>query len=82
MLESTIEFLKCVRCGSKLEVDVFKHDLEIDEGILNCHKCPLSYPIIKKIPIMWDDFTKYLSVRKLLGGNLYQSPTSSKLKNF
>ena len=34
MLESSVKFLKCVRCGSNLELDVFKLDHEIKEGIL------------------------------------------------
>jgi len=54
MLESTVTFLRCVRCGSKLELDVFKLDKEIEEGILECKKCTLVFPIIEKIPFLWD----------------------------
>jgi len=82
MLESSLEFFRCVRCGSKLDLDVFKIDKEIEEGILECCKCYLIFPIIKKIPILWDDFSKYLSDRKVLSGILYQSTTSEKLKKF
>ena len=82
MLESSLEFFRCVRCGSKLELDVLKIDKEIEEGILECDKCNLIFPIIKKIPILWDDFSKYLSDRKVLSGILYQSTTSEKLKKF
>ena len=64
MLESSLEFLKCVNCGSKLELDSFKQDKEVIEGILECSKCNRQYPIIEKIPILWNDFPLYLSSRK------------------
>jgi 2-polyprenyl-3-methyl-5-hydroxy-6-metoxy-1,4-benzoquinol methylase/uncharacterized protein YbaR (Trm112 family) len=82
MLESSVKFLRCVRCGSKLELDVFKLDQEIEEGILECKKCNLVFPIIEKIPILWDDFSKYLSSRKVLGGKLYRLANSGKMKKF
>jgi len=82
MLESSLKFLKCVNCGSKLELDLFKQDKEIIEGILECPKCNGQYPIIEKIPILWNDFSLYLSSRKKLGGKLYQLIENSKLKKF
>jgi len=82
MLESSTKFLRCVRCGSKLELDVFKVDQEIEEGILECKKCNLIFPIIEKIPILWDDFPKYLSSRKVLGGKLYRLSNTRKMKKF
>lgn len=82
MLESSLEFLKCVNCGSKLELDSFKHEKEIVEGILECPKCNGQYPIIEKIPILWNDFSLYLSSRKKLGGKLYQLIENLKLKKF
>ena len=82
MLESSLEFLKCVNCGSKLELNLFKQDKEIVEGILECPKCNGRYPIIEKIPILWSDFSLYLSSRKRLGGKLYQLIENSKLKKF
>lgn len=82
MLESSLEFIKCVNCGSKLELDSFKQDKEIIEGILECPKCHGQYPIIEKIPILWNDFSLYLSSRKKLGGKLYQLIENSKLKKF
>ena len=82
MLESSIKFLRCVRCGSKLELDVFKFDREIEEGILECKKCNLIFPIIEKIPILWDNFSKYLSSRKVLGGKLYRLANTGKMKKF
>ena len=82
MLESSLEFLKCVNCGSKLELDSFKQDKEIIEGFLECLKCNALYPIIEKIPILWNDFSLYLSSHKKLGGKLYQLIENSKLKKF
>ena len=82
MLESSLEFLKCIRCGSKLELEVFHHDKEVEEGFLECKKCNLVFPIIDKIPILWTDFTKYLSTRKILGGQLYKLVSNKRLKFF
>ncbi len=82
MLKSSLDFLRCVRCGSKLESDIFKTSKEIDEGILQCKKCNLEFPILEKIPVLWDDFSKYLESRKILGGKLYKSTSSPTLKKF
>lgn len=82
MLESSLEFLRCVRCCSKLELTTFKYDKEILEGLLECKKCNTKFPIIEKIPIMWDDFSLYLSSRKKLGGQIYQLIENSTLKQF
>lgn len=82
MHESTLELLRCVRCSSKLALDAFIIDKEIEEGILQCKKCKLCFPIIEKIPIMWDDFSKYLSSRKVLSGILYRIANTDKIKNF
>ena len=82
MLESSLEFLRCVRCGAKLELDVFESDKEIMEGMMQCKKCKLEFPIIQKIPILWDDFSMYLSSRRILGGRLYKLTNSTRLKSF
>ena len=82
MHEFSLTFLRCIRCGSKLELDVFKKETEIEEGILECKKCTLCFPIIQKIPIIWDDFSKYLSERMMLGGKLYNSVSHDKMKKF
>jgi uncharacterized protein YbaR (Trm112 family) len=82
MHESSVKFLRCARCGSRLELDVFKHDREIEEGIFECQKCKLKFPIIENIPILWDDFSRYLSSSKALGGKLYQLSNTRKMKNF
>ena len=82
MHEFSLNFLRCIRCGSKLELDVFKKETEIEEGILECKKCALYFPIIQKIPIIWDDFSKYISERMVLGGKLYNSVSHDKMKKF
>ena len=82
MHEFSLNFLRCVRCGSKLELDVFKKETEIEEGILECKKCILCFPIIQKIPIIWNDFSKYISERIILGGKLYHSVSHDKMKKF
>jgi len=82
MHEFSINFLRCVRCGSKLELDVFCKGIEIEEGLLECKKCNLLFPIVSKVPILWDDFPKYLSSRIILGGKLYRLATNAKMKKF
>ena len=82
MIPSSLEFLRCVKCGAKLELDAFESGTEIEEGILQCKKCNLEFPIIQKIPILWNDFSKYLSSRRILGGKLYKLSTSAQLKSF
>ena len=82
MLESSLEFLRCARCGLKLEVEIFRFNREIEEGILECKKCKLVFPIIEKIPVLWDDFPKYLSSHKVLSGKFYQLANSHKMKEF
>jgi 2-polyprenyl-3-methyl-5-hydroxy-6-metoxy-1,4-benzoquinol methylase len=49
---------------------------------LECKKCTLFFPIIKKIPIIWDDFSKYISERMMLGGKLFNFASHDKMKKF
>ncbi|QMU53753.1 MAG: methyltransferase domain-containing protein [Nitrosopumilus sp.] len=82
MLESSLQFLRCVGCGSKLELNAYKIGEEIEEGILGCKKCNLEFPIIEKIPVLWDNFSQYLSSRKVLGGKLFRLVQTEALKKF
>jgi 2-polyprenyl-3-methyl-5-hydroxy-6-metoxy-1,4-benzoquinol methylase/uncharacterized protein YbaR (Trm112 family) len=79
--EFSLDYLRCIKCNSKLELDVFKKQREIEEGILECKECKSLYPIIEKIPILWDDFSNYISNRRMLGGKLVNS-VSSQMKKF
>jgi len=82
MLESTLKFIRCPKCNSNLNIEIYKNSNEIDEGILKCEKCQLKFPIIDKIPIMFIDFKKYISEHKILSGKLYKLASSNEIKNF
>ena len=82
MHESSLNYLHCVRCDSKLFLEIFKKNKEVEEGILECKKCGLLFPIIGKIPIIWNDFSNYLSNRIILGGKLYRIVSHEKMKKF
>ena len=82
MLESTLKFIRCLKCNSNLNVEIYKDSNEIDEGILKCEKCQLKFPIIDKIPIMFIDFKKYVSEHRILSGKLYRLSSSNEMKKF
>jgi len=82
MYKFSLEYLRCVNCNSKLELEVFEKSNEIKEGFLLCLNCDTRYPIISKIPIMWSDFVSYLSNRPQLGGYLMNQAKDTKLKSF
>ena len=70
MRHSSLEYLRCVNCISKLELEPYKESDEVDEGFLFCSNCRVRYPIISKIAIMWSNLSSYLSNRARLGGYL------------
>ena len=78
---SSLDYIRCVKCHSELDLTSYKQDREIDEGILTCHKCTLIYPIIHRIAILYDDFTGYLSNRPRLGGELLLSAKTTPMKS-
>ena len=82
MQQSSLQYLRCVNCNSKLELEVFEKTDEIKEGLLLCLNCNSKYPIISKIPILWSDFASYLSNRAQLGGHLLNQAKNPKLKSF
>ena len=71
MHEFSADYLRCVRCGGRLELEVLAGGAEVDEGFLRCGACSLDFPIVSAVPIMWDDFGLYLRQRARLGGELY-----------
>ena len=82
MKKHSLNYLRCVRCAQKLQLEVLDQDKEIDEGFLICQNCKLEFPIIQAIPIIWDDFAGYLESRSKLGGQLLISAKTSKMKSF
>ena len=82
MHESSLKYLKCSRCSGSLELEKLLESTEIEEGFLHCKKCKLDFPIISKIVILWDDFSNYISSRKILSGRLYRLATTKNMKNF
>lgn len=81
MKEFSLDHLCCIKCGSNLVLDLLREQKEIEEGFLECKNCNSIYPIIDKIPILWENFGKYLANRRKLGGKLANS-VSGKMKEF
>ena len=82
MHEFSLEYLRCVKCSGKLELDIFDATKEINEGFLTCKKCNHMFPIILKIPILWKSLESYFSERSKLGKLIHQQIRSPKLKSF
>ncbi len=81
MLKSSLNYLRCVRCHSKLELESYKEKEQIIEGLLSCTKCGLTYPVIHGIAVLWNDFAEYLSNRAKLGGELFLSAKTPQIKS-
>ena len=82
MHEFSLNYIRCVRCKGKLELDKLKEQNEITEGFLYCKNCKLQFPIISKIPILRNNFVSYLSNRMKLGGKLHQQSNHQTMKSF
>src|SRR5690242_12579932 len=82
MHQFSLEYLRCVNCSGRLEVEILEQSHEIEEGFLTCNKCDIIYLIISKIPIMYSDLASYLSNRAQLGGYLMTSAKNEKIKSF
>ncbi|MBM3904889.1 MAG: methyltransferase domain-containing protein [Thaumarchaeota archaeon] len=81
MHKSSLNYLRCVGCQSKLELESYKEKEQIIEGLLSCTKCNLTYPIIHGVAVLWNDFAAYLSNRAKLGGELLLSAKTSQIKS-
>ena len=82
MHKNSIEFLRCVKCSGKVDVDILIETNEIFEGFLVCKNCKEKFPIINEIPIITNSFLYYIQSRPSLGGNLILLSKSKKMKNF
>ncbi|MGQ0605794.1 MAG: methyltransferase domain-containing protein [Candidatus Nitrosotenuis sp.] len=82
MQQSSLKYLRCVRCSSKLHLESYKENEQIDEGILSCVRCELVFPIIGGVPILWNNFANYLSNRQKLGGELFIAAKTTHMKSF
>jgi uncharacterized protein YbaR (Trm112 family) len=79
--DSSLKYLKCVKCGYELELENFEKKNEIVEGILECTNCFNKYPIISSIPFLIEDLTSYFSIRAKLGGYLMVMAKHPKIKS-
>lgn len=64
-----------------MELDSYRKDKQISEGILSCKKCGLVFPIIDGVAILWNDFARYLSNRPRLGGELLLAAKTAPMKS-
>ena len=81
MHEYSLQYLRCIKCGHKLKLDVFEKKHEVVEGILTCVNCTQAYPIISSIPFLLEDLSSYFSIRTKLGGYLLLHVKNSKIKS-
>ncbi|MDE1877750.1 MAG: class I SAM-dependent methyltransferase [Thaumarchaeota archaeon] len=81
MYESSLQYIRCVKCGWSLEMEVFEKKTEIVEGLLSCTSCTGIYPIILSIPILVEDLSSFFSIRTKLGGYLLLNVKNSKVKS-
>ena len=82
MHEKNLNFLRCVKCSSKISLDILKSSNEVDEGFLICSSCKTEFPIIQKIPIIMKDFVSYIGSRTSLGGRLHHLANTTVMKQF
>lgn len=81
MRESNLQYLRCVKCGYKLELEIFDKKSEVVEGILSCVHCTGNYPIISSIPFLLEDLSSFFSIRVKLGGYLLLRAKNTKIKS-
>ena len=82
MHQNNSQFIFCVKCKGKLNLEVLHETTEITEGFLHCKKCHSKFPIILKIPIMMKDLSQFLGIRSSLGGFLLKSCITKSMKDF
>ena len=82
MDQNNLEFIFCVKCKGKLDLEILDETSEINEGFLYCKKCHLKFPIISKIPIMLENLSQFLKNRPSLCGLLIKLSLTKYMKNF
>ncbi|HEX5457473.1 MAG TPA: class I SAM-dependent methyltransferase [Candidatus Nitrosotalea sp.] len=70
MHQSSLQYMRCVKCGHSLDLKIFEEKNEIIEGLLSCIHCEGIYPIISSIPFLVEDLSLFFSIRAKLGGYL------------
>jgi len=78
----TIEYLRCLDCRSRLDVEALASESELEEGFLRCRSCRSAYPVIMKVPIIVQDISSYFAIRASLGGHLMLKSRTGKMRSF
>jgi 2-polyprenyl-3-methyl-5-hydroxy-6-metoxy-1,4-benzoquinol methylase/uncharacterized protein YbaR (Trm112 family) len=81
LLESSLQYIRCIKCGDKLELETYEKRKEIFEGMLSCVTCQGQYPVILSIPLLIENLTSYFSIRTKLGGFLLLNAKNQKIKS-
>lgn len=81
MHESSLQYVRCVKCGHRLELESFEVKSEVIEGLLSCMRCNGVYPIISSIPFLVEDLSLFFSIRTKLGGYLLLNVKDKKIKS-
>ena len=81
MHESSLQYVRCVKCGHKLELESFESGDEVTEGLLSCVNCDEVYPIISSIPFLIEDLSLFFSIRAKLGGYILLTVKNPRIKS-
>ena len=50
MRRKLLEWLVCPKCRGEFAVTAHQEAAEIEEGVLECSRCAVAYPIVRGIP--------------------------------
>ena len=76
-----MQYVRCVKCGHKLELESFESGDEVTEGLLSCVNCDEVYPIISSIPFLIEDLSLFFSIRAKLGGYILLTVKNPRIKS-
>ena len=82
MNQKNSQFLFCIKCNGKLDLEILNESSEINEGFLYCKKCKLKFPIISKIPLILENIPQFIENRPSLGGLLLKLTVTPSMKQF